>query len=176
MFSSGKVRELRFCHERCVGSSGEKISESDRQRAHEVSEQLATDGYRVLTFAMGVVAGTDLAHLPELDWVGMAGLIDPLRPEAIQAVQECKDAGISVVMVTGDHPATALFIAKELGIATEKQQVITGKDLGNTTAGDGSPIDGPYKRYPRICARNTAAKESHCREHEAAGTFYCGNW
>ncbi len=88
------------------------------------------DGYRVLSFAAGKVTNTNQDQLPVLQWTGLAGLIDPLRPEAIQAVKECQGAGVSVVMVTGDHPATALFIAKELGIADNKDHVITGKELG----------------------------------------------
>lgn len=107
-----------------------KLPEAQAKQAHEASEQMAAEGYRVLAFAHGKVQNTELDTLPQLEWVGLAGLIDPLRPEAIQAVKECQEAGVSVVMVTGDHPATALFIAKELGIAASKEQVITGKELG----------------------------------------------
>lgn len=107
-----------------------RLSEEDRSLAHEESEKLAADGYRVLSFAMGKVTDTNQEQLPVLEWTGLAGLIDPLRPEAIEAVKECQGAGVSVVMVTGDHPATALFIAKELGIASQKDHVMTGKELG----------------------------------------------
>ncbi len=64
-----------------------------------------------------------------LKFLGLIGFIDPLRPDAKEAVKKCKAAGISVVMITGDHPTTALTIAKELEIANSKNQIITGVEL-----------------------------------------------
>lgn len=122
--------ELHFAMKGALEIIAEKLTEDQRKQAHEESEKLAADGYRVLAFAMEKVNDTKLDQLPALKWVGLAGLIDPLRPEAIKSVKECQQAGVSVVMVTGDHPATALFIAKELGIATDKKEVITGRELG----------------------------------------------
>lgn len=122
--------QLCFAMKGALEVVSKKLSGSDKEKAHAASEKLAADGYRVLSFASGPVTNTNLEELPGLGWIGLAGLIDPLRPEAIQAVKECQEAGVSVVMVTGDHPATALFIARELGIAANKEQVITGKELG----------------------------------------------
>ncbi len=65
----------------------------------------------------------------DLTFVGMAGMYDPPRPEAKEAVAKCRLAGIRVVMITGDHPFTALAIAKELGIAGEGDGVLTGAEL-----------------------------------------------
>ena len=95
---------------------------------------LANDGYRVLAFASG---GINLRpgevfseeHLSGLTLIGLVGMIDPLRAEAKAAVAACRDAGIEVAMVTGDHPATALAIARELELTGPVGQVVTGYDL-----------------------------------------------
>ena len=61
----------------------------------------------------------------DLDFVGIVGLIDPPRPEAIKAIESAKKAGIRTIMITGDHAATASAIAKELCILSEDQKAIT---------------------------------------------------
>jgi magnesium-transporting ATPase (P-type) len=96
--------------------------------------RMAADGYRVLAVARGELSGTaaaaaDTASLASLEFLGLVGLIDPLRPEAAPAVQNCRGAGVAVCMVTGDHPATALAIARDLGIADDESDVVTGGRL-----------------------------------------------
>lgn len=98
------------------------------------AETMAADGYKVLavvTKRVGASAGaTDLeAEFRDLTLLGLVGFIDPLRPEAKAAVAACRRAGVAVKMVTGDHAATALAIARELGIAQEAGEVVTGRDL-----------------------------------------------
>ena len=100
------------------------------QQAHS----LASGGYRVLALAAGVI---ELApgeifteeHLQGLTFIGLVGIIDPLRMEAKDAVTACRHAGIEVAMITGDHPATALAIAQELGMAESADQLVTGPEL-----------------------------------------------
>jgi len=65
----------------------------------------------------------------QLTFIGLVGLMDPPRPEAQEAVRQCKSAGITPVMITGDHSATARAIAIELGIAGEADQVVSGSEL-----------------------------------------------
>ncbi|UCE61839.1 MAG: cation-transporting P-type ATPase, partial [Phycisphaerales bacterium] len=63
-------------------------------------------------------------------------MIDPPRPGVREAVAACQDAGVSVAMITGDHPVTALAIARDLGLATEPGQVVTGPELVGKSAED----------------------------------------
>ncbi len=110
----------------------------DIDRAQTVAqvERLAGLGYRVLA-----VADADFGRepdrekhagietLPSLTLLGLVGFIDPLRSEAKGAVQTCRRAGVRVVMVTGDHPATALSLSQELGLATGPEQMLTGAQM-----------------------------------------------
>lgn len=120
----------------------------DRGAALAVARRLAERGARVLAVAAGaveasVVAGDviDPNGLVDLTLLGFVGMIDPLRPEAKDAVAACRRAGIEVAMVTGDHPVTALAIAKELGIAPPQEgveHVVTGAMLRAAVAEDGA--------------------------------------
>lgn len=99
-----------------------------------LAEGMAARGYRVLALAEGTLTSSfDPAHPPEepqgLRCLGLAGMIDPLRPGVREAVASCHSAGIEVCMITGDHPVTALAIARDLGMATDPQQVVSGADL-----------------------------------------------
>jgi len=99
------------------------------------AQELAAGGYRVLAIAEGPAAdgfdGDDFApdHLKDLCLLALLGFMDPLRPEAKGAVARAIRAGIKVVMITGDHPATALAIARELGIAGSDEEVLTGAEM-----------------------------------------------
>lgn len=100
--------------------------------AHGIASDMAGRGLRVLAIADGDAAGWGVGAVPgRLVLRGFVGMIDPLRPGAREAVARCRDAGIAVSMVTGDHPATALAIARDLGMAEDAAQVMTGADLPN---------------------------------------------
>ena len=110
------------------------IDELDHAGVERQAEQLARDGYRVIALAYGDVELGEgevfsHAHLKELILIGLVGLIDPLRPEARPAVAKCRDAGIKVAMVTGDHPVTAYAIGHELGLLESEAEVVTGPQL-----------------------------------------------
>lgn len=110
----------------CTGVDGTAVlAEVDR---------LAGDGYRVLAVAAGEVAKPDPAFLQGLRFLGIVALIDPLRPEVPEAIRRCQRAGVEVCMITGDHPATALTIARELGFATRPEEVLTGAELASLAA------------------------------------------
>ena len=104
-----------------------------RERIEKANANMATQGIRVLGVATRLITNIpedltaeDAEH--DLTFVGMLGMIDPARPEVKGAVQTCKTAGIRPIMITGDHPLTAQYIAKDLGIS-ESGEVITGSEL-----------------------------------------------
>ena len=107
---------------------------ANRGHALAIAEAMADEGLRVLA-----VARRRWTELPEsktpdeierdLTLIGLVGLLDPPRPEAKAAVALCKTAGITPVMITGDHPATARSIAGELGIGRPGDRIITGREL-----------------------------------------------
>jgi Ca2+-transporting ATPase len=106
----------------------------DQQALLQEAEVLAAEGYRVLAVARralteipAVMAAEQVER--ELEFLGLVALIDPPRDEVPQAVQDCLSAGITPVMITGDHPATALAIAKRLGIAASETELISGQQL-----------------------------------------------
>lgn len=97
--------------------------------AADAAAELAAAGYRVIAVAEGEVAEPTLDALAGLTLLGFAGIIDPVRPEAPDAVARAHRAGIDVRMITGDHPLTALAIARTLGIAGGESAVVTGAML-----------------------------------------------
>ncbi len=97
---------------------------------------MAKNGIRVLGLAYRLMDVDELdqpAHYEQdLVFLGMACMLDPVRPEAIESVRLCKQAGIRPIMITGDHPLTAVAIAKDLGLTTS-DTVLTGQDLDKMT-------------------------------------------
>lgn len=90
------------------------------------NELLSSEGYRVIALCDGAVSNTEESSINNLEFIGMVAFIDPIRVEAKTSIEECHRAGIKVVMITGDHPLTALSIAKDLGLATNNSEVATG--------------------------------------------------
>ena len=109
-------------------------------RINAKNDELARNGLRVLGVAFKPMTNLPSEYTPEtvengLIFAGMIGMIDPPRMEVKQAVAECHQAGIRVVMITGDHPLTALTIAKELGI-TKDDKILTGAELNKMSPDD----------------------------------------
>ncbi|WMJ75810.1 MULTISPECIES: cation-translocating P-type ATPase [unclassified Sedimentibacter] len=98
---------------------------------NNAASEMAKDALRVL--ALGIKQDDDSASEENLTFVGLVGMIDPPRPEAKDSVKTLKQAGITTIMITGDHKDTALAIAKELGIAEDESQCITGSQLNELT-------------------------------------------
>ncbi len=136
----GVLMLVKGAPERVLALCGDQLSSNgattaiDQAALYNEAEQLATQGLRVLAFALKRLprvpdtldAATEEAGLT---FIGLAGLIDPPRPEAADAVAACKTAGIIPVMITGDHPATARAIAQRLGIIDDGGKVLTGSEL-----------------------------------------------
>jgi len=112
----------------------EAITEEDKKTALEENHKLASEALRVLAMAFRQVDSvkdmpTSEEYERDLVFCGLVGMIDPPRPEAIEAVKVCKTAGIRVVMITGDYKDTAAAIAKQLGIIEDSDQVLDGTAL-----------------------------------------------
>ena len=86
----------------------------------------------------------------QLCFIGLAGMIDPVRPEVKDAVAQCRTAGIRPVMITGDHKDTAVAIAKELGIITDASQAVTGSALDSLTDEELDKVIENYGVYARV--------------------------
>ncbi|MDX2456355.1 MAG: calcium-translocating P-type ATPase, PMCA-type [Gammaproteobacteria bacterium] len=128
-------RLLTQCNRVSVNASGEnELMAFEPDAVLAEVEQLANEGYRVLAYAK-----RDFASLPEsldaeaiendLIFLGLVALIDPPRAEVPQAVEDCLAAGITPVMITGDHSGTAMAIARRLGISNDEQAMLSGEQL-----------------------------------------------
>jgi len=131
-------RLLPMCRSMAVPG---KDVELDKGFLESQAQLLAQQGYRILALAAGEISLKENdtfseEHLNNLTLLGLVGMIDPLRPEAKSAVAACRYAGIEVAMVTGDHPTTAMAIARELDLTGS---IITGPELKR--AGDNDSFD-----------------------------------
>jgi P-type Ca2+ transporter type 2C len=126
---------LSRCTKIYTGTDVRALTESDTRRVLSQNTAMAQQALRVLGSAYRDLDESSASGLaPEeverdLVFVGLAGMYDPPRAEAKDAVRKCRAAGIRVVMITGDHPHTATAIARELGIASGEEAAITGVEL-----------------------------------------------
>lgn len=144
-FSKGAITSLlEICVDVWDGDEVRSLDEEWRQRIVTAGDELASQGMRVLGFAFRPLddvpeSGAEADAERDFIFLGLMALIDPPRPEVRDAVGRCRAAGIRPIMITGDHPLTASFIAHELGIderANEQSRqvdssVLTGRDLEN---------------------------------------------
>lgn len=123
---------LPICDYIQTGQNIEQITDQVKERFLQTEEILADKGLRILAFAYKPVSSNyDKEHLEEsMILLGLVGLEDPPRPEVSNAIQQCKEANIKVIMVTGDHPKTAKAIGKEIGLTqSDNPLIITGEQL-----------------------------------------------
>ncbi len=120
-------------------SNNSSLTEFSREKFLSTGINLAKKGYRVLALALGEYKNDIPKNLnnfnendiKNLEFLGFVCFIDPLRAESKEAINKCRQAGIGVKMITGDHPETALYISKEIGIAGSSDDVISGETLGD---------------------------------------------
>ena len=119
-----------------IDSDGRRVPMTDEYRAEilRANKAMADRALRVLACAERVWDEKPVNFEPEtleqeLCFMGLCGMIDPVRPEVVDAIAECREAGIRPIMITGDHIDTAVAIAKELGILTDGSEAITGAQL-----------------------------------------------
>ena len=139
---------------------GKRIVPLDREIILKQNERLASDGYRVIALASKVIDNFENKEfyqkedIPKLVFLGLVAFIDPIRKEVKDSIDECKTAGIKVVMVTGDHPLTAFCIAKELGLASKFEEVATGSEIEDELAKGKDSFD-KYINTKRVFTRVT---------------------
>ncbi|WP_182865356.1 cation-translocating P-type ATPase [Rhodopirellula sp. JC639] len=158
-------RVLAMCSEASCG-------EFAPDRWDQTAIGMAARGYRVLALAdqrLDQPIGSDQVPSPpsELRFLGFVGMIDPLRSGVKDAVRSCARAGVSVAMITGDHRVTALAIARDLGLADDENQVITGGALQEKTAAELPEIIRHIRVFARVAPRqkleivNAARRAGH---------------
>ena len=121
-------RVLELCAKQAAATGDEKL---DASRWRAAIDRLATRGQRVIAFASKPARDREPLELADVEdggltLLGLVGLIDPPRPEAVQAIAECKAAGIDVKMITGDHASTGAAIARQLGLGKGAVDALTG--------------------------------------------------
>ncbi len=155
-FTKGAPDEILKCC-RTILKDGKEIPLTDALRSEvmNANKRMADQALRVLAAARrswnqapDKFEASDLEQ--ELCFLGLSGMIDPIRPEVRAAIEECKSAGIRPIMITGDHKDTAVAIARQLGILNEGQQAITGAELSEISDADFSRDIARYSVYARV--------------------------
>jgi len=146
---------LERCSTVARGGKAVELTAEERAMISAVNERMASEALRVLALAY-----KEEEELPEeLDektletdfvFLGLAGMIDPPREEVKEALRLCHDAGIKVVMITGDHKLTAVAVAKELGIIDDNSTVLTGAELEKIPDEEFDKIVEDVRVYARV--------------------------
>jgi Ca2+-transporting ATPase len=147
---------LERCSQILLDGKVQPLTQEIQVKLHKVYEEMALLALRNLAFAYKQLVnnaefGEEMEH--DFVFVGVAGMMDPPRPEVKEAIDVCKKAGIRVVMITGDHELTATAVAKELGLLSEKPmdcQVLTGKAMEQMTDEDLAQVVGKVVVYARV--------------------------
>ena len=155
-FVKGAIEQVLPMCDHMAAPAGDR-----RINAESVTEQvltLAQRGYRVLAVASGPIAYSEgetfmEKQLQGLVLIGLVGMSDPLRPEAKSSIKACREAGIEVSMVTGDHPSTALAIGRELDLVRNSAQVVTGSQLRSAQGEGGHARVDAMTKHARVFAR-----------------------
>ncbi len=121
----------------------------NKEKIEEQNEALSKDGYRVIAIANGKIKEQESYQekdIKNLTFIGLVGFMDPIRKEAVSAIKKCREAGIKVLMITGDHPLTAFKIAKDLKLAKTMEEVTTGIEVEEYLKRGNKEFDSFVKR------------------------------
>ncbi len=155
-FTKGAPDELlKRCTKALLGNEIVEMTEEIRSNILTANKSMADRALRVLAAAKKELASEPSVYDSEtvecdLCFVGLVGMIDPVRPEVKDAINECRSAGVRPIMITGDHKDTAVAIAKELGIITDASQAITGAELDNISDEEFELAVEKYSVYARV--------------------------
>lgn len=153
MFSKGALDFLLpKCTKILIDGKEEQLSQTNKTQILKAVTLLGEKAERVLAVATKTVPPSEIQTTKEEDlvFVGLVGIIDPPREEAKTAIKQCFKAGLKPIMITGDHPDTALAIAKELHIAKSKKQVITGAELDKFSTRELAKIINDFSVFARV--------------------------
>ena len=128
------MRFSAVCDRIIINGNIRPIEADDKRQILHANEIMAGSALRVLAMAYkDLPEAPRNIHIGDLEtgliFIGMLGMIDPARPEVVEAVAKCNTAGIRAVMITGDHKGTAMAIAREIGMFREGDDAITGAEL-----------------------------------------------
>ncbi len=146
---------LDICTSYLDESGVKKMDESKKNEIIATNKLFASKALRVLCVAYKVYdempVFSDASEIEkDLTFIGVVGMIDPCRPEVYSAIKECKEAGVRVVMITGDHKDTAVAIGKDLGIIENESQAIEGYKLDDYTDEEMKDVVLKYSVYARV--------------------------
>jgi sodium/potassium-transporting ATPase subunit alpha len=124
------------------------------QRITAAESALAERGLRVIAMAFREFSATEVPSEEDLVFAGLIGLHDPVRPEVPESIQKCHLAGIRVIMLTGDHPVTAITVARKIGLLDAPQaQLVLGSEISKMSASQlGIALDHPHVVVARVTA------------------------
>ncbi|MGI6644469.1 MAG: calcium-translocating P-type ATPase, PMCA-type [Bacilli bacterium] len=136
-----------------VNGKVRKITEEDIKQINEGAYAMTNRALRLLALA---IKENQQGEIKEegLTFIGIVGMVDPPRPEAKEAVETLRNAGITTVMITGDHKDTALAIASELGIASSEEEAMTGAELDLLTDEERQEVVKTKRVYARVSPEN----------------------
>ncbi|MBE6595974.1 MAG: cation-translocating P-type ATPase [Ruminococcaceae bacterium] len=155
-FTKGAPDEvLKRCTKALVEGEVVDMTDGLREEILIANKTMADRALRVLAAANKMLTAEPAVYEPEaveceLCFIGLVGMIDPVRPEVKPAIDQCRSAGIRPIMITGDHKDTAVAIAKELGIITDASEAITGADLDKISDEDFEIAVENYSVYARV--------------------------
>ena len=131
-----------------------KITQKDIDRIYEMNKEYSSEALRVLALSY---SRSEEIEEKDLVFVGLVAMIDPARPEAKPAVEKFKTAGITTIMITGDHKDTAFAIAKELGIAESIDQCVMGKEIDDLSSEELQELVKKVRVFARVSPENKVA-------------------
>lgn len=146
---------LRRCTKIITENGIEPLTDKKRAEILAQNKEMADKALRVLAAACRIHDSEPAEYTSEalehdLVFVGLCGMIDPVRPEVLDAIKACRTAGIRPIMITGDHKDTAVAIALELGIITDPSQAITGAELDSLSDEEFERAVDYYSVYARV--------------------------
>ncbi|ATI73997.1 cation-translocating P-type ATPase [Mesoplasma florum] len=149
-FTKGAIDQLlSICDHIMIENKVIKLTESHKHEIMRASINLSDDALRVLAFAYKEVKNNKLEE-KGLTFIGAVAMIDPVRKEAVQAIEEAHAAGVEVCMITGDHAITALAIARDLGLAYEEKQVISSDKLDTMSDAELEEVIDNIRVFARV--------------------------